>query len=122
MADYYFLGSRLTSRIAFLKKVFAGRNSDGSLKPEGWEVVKETWAEVAAIGGEESRRAAADSGETQYVITFRGYHSDITPDMRIRLQNGKVIAIRSLPRDPDGRNVYLQLDGFERQGDIEKWQ
>lgn len=119
MANHYFLASRLSSRITFLKRVTGGRNPDGSMKPEGWEEVKITWAEVITIGGEEGRLAAADSGETRYRITFRGFHREITPDMRIKLCRGNILEILSLPRDPDNRGVMLELTCRERQGDID---
>ncbi|MDL2315648.1 phage head closure protein [Desulfovibrio sp. OttesenSCG-928-A18] len=118
MADQYLLASRLTSRITFQKKVSGGRNPDGSPKGEEWVDHKSTWAEVITIGGEEGRRALADSAETRYRVTFRGYHKDIEPSMRVKLGGGKTVAITSLPRDPDGRGVLLELNLIERQGDV----
>jgi SPP1 family predicted phage head-tail adaptor len=117
--DQYFLATRLNSRITFQKKTSGGRNPDGSPKNPEWTDYKSTWAEVITIGGEEGRRAAADSGETRYRITFRSYHRDIDPSMRIKLQRGgNIVGIASLPRDPDGRGVHLQVNGIERQGDV----
>ena len=118
MADQYFLASRLTSRITFQKMVSSGRNPDGSPKNPEWVDGKTTWAEVITIGGEEGRRASADSGETRYRIIFRGYHKDIDASMRIKLCNGDTVHISSPPRDPDGRGVYIQINGTDRERDI----
>lgn len=118
MADQYFLASRLNSRITFQEKTSGGRNPDGSPKGEEWADIKSTWAEVIAIGSEEGRQAAADSGETRYRITFRGYHKDVTAAMRVKLRGGDIVYVASLPRDPDGRGVYLQINGTDKEGNV----
>ena len=117
MADQYLLASRLSSRITFQKKTSGGRNPDGSLKAQGWEDVFSTWAEVITIGGEEGRRASADSGETRYRITMR-FRRDVDASMRIKLSTGQTVGMNSLPRDPDGRRVMVEINGLEQQGDV----
>jgi SPP1 family predicted phage head-tail adaptor len=112
VADYYFLGSKLNSRITFLKKVKT-RQPNGSFLEE-WANYKSTWAEVITIGGEEGRLAAAQSSEVRYRILIR-YRQDIDESMRIRTSDGRELAIGAI-RDADGRRVALEINATYKQG------
>lgn len=112
--DYYLLASRLKSRVTFLK-LQKSRQPNGTFKEEGWEDFKTTWAEVVTIGGEEGRRlAAAQSSEVRYRLIVR-YRKDIDESMRIRTEDGRILAIGAI-RDPNGRRVMQEIHATYRQG------
>lgn len=116
MSDHYLLASRLKTRIMFQKKERT-RLFDGTFD-ELWldALTRKTWAEVLTIGGEEGRVAASESQQVRYRITLRRRH-DIDPAMRIILPSGAPVEILSI-RDPDGRGVYLEINGLEKQGAV----
>lgn len=115
MSDYYFLASRLKSRVTFRKKEKV-RQPDGSLE-EVWADYRSTWAEVITIGGEEGRTAAANSSSVRFRITLR-HRTDIDESMVVFVPAQKRdIEILSI-RDPDGRGVFQEINGVWKQGGV----
>jgi SPP1 family predicted phage head-tail adaptor len=112
MSEYYFLSSKLDSRITFLRQVKA-RMPNGSFDVQ-WEDYKTVFANVITIGGEEGRMAAAQSSEVRYRINIR-YRKDIDESMRIRTRDGRILAIGAI-RDKNGRGVELEIHATYKQG------
>jgi SPP1 family predicted phage head-tail adaptor len=112
MAEYYLLASRLKSRVTFLRMVKT-RQTNGTFK-DAWVDHKTIFAEVVTIGGEEGRLAAAQSSEVRYRLTIR-YRMDIDESMRIRLHDGRILAIGAI-RDPDGNHVMQEIHATYKQG------
>jgi SPP1 family predicted phage head-tail adaptor len=112
VSDYYFLSSRLSSRVTFLKAVKV-RQPNASFQ-ETWKDHKTTFAEVITIGGEEGRLAAAQSSEVRYRIRIR-FRTDIDESMKIRTRDGRILSIGAI-RDRDGRGVEQEIHAIWKQG------
>jgi SPP1 family predicted phage head-tail adaptor len=112
MSELYLLASRLKSRITFLKQTKTRQPNASFLS--SWENYKSTWAEVVTIGGEEGRLAAAQSSEVRYRVRIR-YRRDIDESMKIRVADGRELAIGAI-RDPDGGKVVLEIHATWKQG------
>ncbi len=77
-----------------------------------WDAVTTLFAEVLAVGSTEAKSKGVTSAETTHVITVRYSPAALaaTNTHRLVRPNNQVLAITSLPRDPDGLQRELILE------------
>lgn len=126
-AEPVLLASRLNNYVMAQEKRRARNFETGELEPEEWTDVftEPVPAEIITIGGEEGRTAMMQSGETRFRIRMR-YRTDITASMRVRIDTDEsipeaqrqLVYLKSPPRDPDGRRIYIEINGLFKEGAV----
>lgn len=101
---------RLNRRITFLKRSDA-KDALGQDTAKKFEDYKTVWATVAPLRGSEYWEARKVRSDEVFKITVR-YKTWVTEDMRIRLQDGKVMDITSIT-DPGTNHEMLEIMATE---------
>ena len=104
---------RLNRRVTIMAR--AEETDDlGQTTNSGFKDLRTVWATIAPLRGSELWEAQKIKPVMYYRITVR-YQSDLTPDMRVRMPDNKVMDITAII-DKDYRHEYQEIMCTEHVG------